>query len=155
MNGQMIGVGAGQQSRVDCVKLAGRKAAVWWLRQYEKVLNLPFESRVKRQERINARVRYIEGDFTPVEYQSWSKLFTTIPEALNDIERQQHMATLTDVSISSDAFFPFRDSIDVCSKYGVRYVAQPGGSVADNEVIAACDEYGMTMAFSDLRLFHH
>eukprot|EP00397_Hematodinium_sp_SG-2012_P023676 GEMP01024615.1.p1 GENE.GEMP01024615.1~~GEMP01024615.1.p1 ORF type:complete len:614 (+),score=190.04 GEMP01024615.1:75-1916(+) len=154
-NGMMVGVGAGQQSRVDCVKLAGRKVATWYLRFHPKVMGLRFKDGVKRQERVNARVRYIEGDFTPQERPLWEALFNTVPEALTDEEKNSYLAKLSDVSVSSDAFFPFRDSIDHCSKLGVKYVAQPGGSVADAEVIGACNEYNMAMAFTNLRLFHH
>jgi phosphoribosylaminoimidazolecarboxamide formyltransferase/IMP cyclohydrolase len=153
--GMMIGVGAGQQSRVDCVKLAGRKVSTWQLRFHPKVRSLAFKQGVKRQERVNARVRYIEGDFTELERVDWEKLFEKVPEALGDNEKAEFMKTLDDVAISSDAFFPFRDSIDFASKLGVKYVAQPGGSVADAEVISACDTYKMAMAFTDLRLFHH
>ena len=151
----MIGVGAGQQSRVDCVKLAGRKVSTWYLRQHPKVLNLPFKSTVKRQDRVNARVRYIEGDIIGAEYQNWIESFETIPEPLTSEEKLEFLNTLTGVSLSSDAFFPFRDSIDHSSKVGVKYIAQPGGSVADEEVITACNEYGIQMAFTNLRLFHH
>ena len=154
-NGQMIGVGAGQQSRVDCVKLAGRKVAVWFLRQHPKVQALPFKSSVKRQDRVNARVRYIEGDITAAEMHQWLEHFESTPEPLSQDEKAAFLQTLTGVSISSDAFFPFRDSIDHASKVGVQFVAQAGGSIADEEVIKACNEYGMTMAFTDLRLFHH
>jgi phosphoribosylaminoimidazolecarboxamide formyltransferase/IMP cyclohydrolase len=108
LNGQMIGVGAGQQSRVDCVKLAGRKVQVWWLRQHPKVQNLPFKKTVKRQDRVNARVRYIEGDFTAAELPIWQENFETVPPALTEEEKKEFLATLTNVSISSDAFFPFR-----------------------------------------------
>jgi len=151
----MIGVGAGQQSRVDCVKLAGRKVAIWYLRQHPKVQALPFKATVKRQDRVNARVRFIEGDITAAEMPIWLANFESVPEPLTEAEKTEFLATLTGVSISSDAFFPFRDSIDHASKVGVTYIAQPGGSVADDEVIAACNEYGMSMAFTDLRLFHH
>jgi len=154
-DGMMIGVGAGQQSRVDCVKLAGRKVSTWQLRFHPKVRSLPFKQGVKRQERVNARVRYIEGDFTETERTTWEALFEKVPEPLLEDEKAKFMATLDGVAISSDAFFPFRDSIDFASKLGVKYVAQPGGSVADAEVIGACDAYKMTMAFTDLRLFHH
>jgi phosphoribosylaminoimidazolecarboxamide formyltransferase/IMP cyclohydrolase len=154
-NGQMIGVGAGQQSRVDCVKLAGRKVAVWYLRQHPKVQALPFKAGVKRQDRVNARVRYIEGDITTAEMPLWQANFEQPPEMLSEAEKATFLASLKGVSISSDAFFPFRDSIDHASKVGVEYIAQPGGSVADEEVISAVTEYGMSMAFTDLRLFHH
>ena len=154
-DGQMVGVGAGQQSRVDCVKLAGRKVETWYLRQHPKVRALPFKEGVKRQERINARVRYIEGDMPPTEYAQWLTQFDSEPEPLTLGEKKEFMATLTGVSLASDAFFPFRDSIDVASTRGVSYVVAAGGSVADAEVIAAADEYKMAMAFSGLRLFHH
>jgi len=155
INGQMIGVGAGQQSRVDCVKLAGRKVSLWFLRQHPKVQSLPFKSGVKRQDRVNARVRYIEGDITAAELPIWLSNFSETPETLTEADKASFMASLTGVSLASDAFFPFRDSIDHASRYGVSFVAQAGGSVADDEVNRACDEYGMTMAHTGLRLFHH
>eukprot|EP00639_Heterosigma_akashiwo_P000183 CAMPEP_0194581970 /NCGR_PEP_ID=MMETSP0292-20121207/15278_1 /TAXON_ID=39354 /ORGANISM="Heterosigma akashiwo, Strain CCMP2393" /LENGTH=609 /DNA_ID=CAMNT_0039435937 /DNA_START=88 /DNA_END=1917 /DNA_ORIENTATION=+ len=154
-SGQMVGVGAGQQSRVDCVKLAGRKVAVWWLRQHPKVMGLAFKAGVKRQDKVNARVRYIEGDITAAERPVWEANFESVPEPLTEEEKAAWLATLDGVALSSDAFFPFRDSIDHASKVGVKFIAQPGGSVADAGVIAACDEYGMAMAFTDVRLFHH
>jgi len=153
--GMMVGVGAGQQSRVDCVKLAARKASTWRLRFHPKVMGLAFKEGVKRQDRVNARVRYIEGDMDAAELAQWEKNFDAAPEPMTAEEKASFVQGLTDVTISSDAFFPFRDSIDHASKIGVKYVAQPGGSVADEEVISACDAYGMTMAFTDLRLFHH
>jgi len=155
LKGMMIGVGAGQQSRVDCVKLAGRKLATWKLRFHPKVMALPFKEGVKRQDRVNARVRFIEGDMDSVERETWEKNFASVPEPLTDEMKADYLKGLDGVTVSSDAFFPFRDSIDHCSKLGVKFVAQPGGSVADAEVIAACDTYGMTMAFTGLRLFHH
>jgi len=154
-DGMMIGVGAGQQSRVDCVKLAGRKVSTWRLRFHPKVIGLQFKASVKRQDRVNARVRYIEGDMDKAEYEQWVTNFDSAPEPLTAEEKSDFLAGLSGVSIASDAFFPFRDSIDHASKLGVKYVAQPGGSVADQEVIGACDAYGMAMAFTDLRLFHH
>jgi len=155
LNGMMIGVGAGQQSRVDCVKLAGRKVATWKLRFHPKVMALPFKEGVKRQDRVNARVRFIEGDMDTIELEQWQKNFDAPPAALTAEEKAEYLKTLDGVTISSDAFFPFRDSIDHASKLGVKFVAQPGGSVADEEVIGACNTYGMTMAFTGLRLFHH
>jgi len=155
LNGQMVGVGAGQQSRVDCVKLAGRKVNVWWLRQHPKVQGLKFKPEIKRQDRVNARVRYIEGDFTVIEKEMWEKQFEEIPEPLSQKEKEEFMVTLKGVALSSDAFFPFRDSIDVASTVGVTYVAQPGGSVQDVEVINAADSYGMTMCVGLPRSFHH
>jgi phosphoribosylaminoimidazolecarboxamide formyltransferase/IMP cyclohydrolase len=154
-NGMMVGVGAGQQSRVDCVKLAGRKVATWYLRQHPKVLGLCFKEGSKRQDRVNARVRYIEGDFTAEEKVRWDSQFDVVPEPLTEDEKNEFLKGSTGVAISSDAFFPFRDSIDHASKLGVSFVAQPGGSVQDKQVTEACEEYGMEMCFTGLRLFHH
>jgi phosphoribosylaminoimidazolecarboxamide formyltransferase/IMP cyclohydrolase len=154
-NGMMIGVGAGQQSRVDCVKLAGRKACMWALRQHPQVLDLKFKPGVKRSDKVNARVRYLEGDITAAERPSWEANFVTVPTMLSSEEKDAYIATLDGVSISSDAFFPFRDSIDHASKIGVQYLAEPGGSNGDASVIEACDQYGMTLAFTGIRLFHH
>jgi phosphoribosylaminoimidazolecarboxamide formyltransferase/IMP cyclohydrolase len=151
----MVGVGAGQQSRVDCVKLAGRKVSTWYLRQHPKVLGLQFKAGVKRQDRVNARVRYIEGDFTDEERIRWEAQFEAVPEPLTDVEKNEFMKKATGVTISSDAFFPFRDSIDHASKVGVSFVAQPGGSVQDAQVTECCDAYGMVMSLTDVRLFHH
>merc|ERR1711948_64343 len=149
-DGMMIGVGAGQQSRVDCVKLAGRKVSTWRLRFHPKVMGLPFKEGVKRQDRVNARVRYIEGDMEEAEHAQWVKNFVSEPEPLREAEKAEFLGSLSGVAIASDAFFPFRDSIDHAQKLGVHFVAQPGGSVADEEVIGACDNYGMTMSFTDL-----
>merc|ERR1711933_283518 len=154
-NGMMIGVGAGQQSRVDCVKLAGRKLSTWRSRFHPKVMGLKFKEGVKRQDRVNARVRYIEGDMEGPEYEQWLKNFDDEPTKFDEQEKAHFVRALDGVSVSSDAFFPFRDSIDHASKLGVKFVAQPGGSVADEEVITACDQYDMTMAFTATRLFHH
>jgi len=154
-DGQMVGVGAGQQSRVDCVKLAGRKVSTWYLRQHPKVRALKFKADVKRQARVNARVRYIEGDFSATEHAEWVKQFDEVPPELTTAEKEEWMATLKGVSLASDAFFPFRDSIDVAARFGVGFVAQPGGSVQDAEVTKAADEYGMVMAHNKVRLFHH
>jgi len=155
MGGQVIGVGAGQQSRVDCVKLAGRKVAVWYLRQHPKVRALKFKPSVKRQERVNARVRYIEGDMGDIEFAQWKTLFDVVPEALSESDKLEFLRSLKGVSLSSDAFFPFRDSIDHASKLGVSFVVQPGGSNKDQEVTEACEAYGMTMCFTGVRLFFH
>ncbi len=154
-NGMMLGVGAGQQSRVDCVKLAGRKVATWWLRQHPKVLGLKFKKEVKKQDRVNARVRYIEGDITAEERLRWEPQFEEVPEPLSEDDKHAFLKTLTGVSLSSDAFFPFRDGIDHASKYGVKYVSQPGGSIADAGVTEAANEYSMVMTHSGVRLFHH
>ena len=155
-NGQMIGVGAGQQSRVDCVKLAGRKAIMWSLRQHPKVLNLKFKPGVKRSDKVNARVRYLEGDITAAERPFWEANFSTVPTMLSSKEKDAFIASSLDgVSISSDAFFPFRDSIDHASMCGVKYLVEPGGSNGDEAVIQACNQYGMTGIFTGIRLFHH
>ncbi|OQR92074.1 bifunctional purine biosynthesis protein PURH [Achlya hypogyna] len=154
-DGQMVGVGAGQQSRVDCVKLAGRKVAVWHLRQHPKVAALAFKPSVKRQERVNARVRYIEGDMAPVEKAAFDAQFESVPEALTTAEKEAFVAQLNGVSLASDAFFPFRDGIDHAAKLGVSFITQPGGSNRDDEIKQACTEYGITMTFSGVRLFHH
>lgn len=151
----MIGVGAGQQSRVDCVKLAGRKVAVWHLRQHPKVQGLKFKAGTKRQERVNARVRYIEGDMAEPERRDWESLLEEVPDALTAQDKSEYLGQLSNVSLASDAFFPFRDSIDHASKLGVKFISQPGGSTRDQEIIEACHEYQMTMTFSNTRLFHH
>lgn len=155
VDGQMVGVGAGQQSRVDCVKLAGRKVEVWMLRQHPKVQGLKFKEGVKRQARVNARVRFIEGDLTPIERKEWEAQFEVVPDMLTVEEKKTFLASMSGVCLSSDAFFPFRDSLDHASKLGVTNVVQAGGSVMDAQVIEACDEYGMAMAFTNHRLFHH
>eukprot|EP01126_Amoeba_proteus_P052271 TRINITY_DN6299_c0_g1_i12.p1 TRINITY_DN6299_c0_g1~~TRINITY_DN6299_c0_g1_i12.p1 ORF type:complete len:281 (+),score=46.92 TRINITY_DN6299_c0_g1_i12:83-925(+) len=155
INGQVIGMGAGQQSRVDCVKLAGRKTRTWWLRFHPKVRLLNFKPGTKRTERVNARVQYIEGDMTEPEQKAWVALFSSPPPPFLEEEKVEFLKTLSGVALSSDAFFPFRDSIDQASKFGVKFVAQPLGSIADEEVANACNEYGMVMVKSANRLFHH
>ena len=155
LNGQIIGIGAGQQSRLDCTKLAGRKVETWFMRQHPKVLNLPFQEQVRNVERINARILFIEGGMTEPEMLAWQSLFSRPVEALSPTEKGEWLSKLEGISLSSDAFFPFRDNIDQASKRGVDYVVQPGGSNRDKEVIAATDEYGMVMAFTGIRLFHH
>ena len=155
LDGQIIGIGAGQQSRVDCTKLAGRKVETWFMRQHPKVLNLPFHEQVRNVERINARILFIEGGMTEPELRTWQSQFSRPVEALSPTEKGEWLTKLEGISLSSDAFFPFRDNIDQASKRGVDYVVQPGGSNRDKEVIAATDEYGMVMAFTGIRLFHH
>lgn len=155
LDGQTIGVGAGQQSRVHCARLAGSKADLWWLRQHPSVLALPFKEGVKRPDRDNAIDQFLQPDVTEAEKKNWSNVFTYIPDQLADEERRAWLDGLSGVVLGSDAFFPFRDSIDRAVKSGVKYVLQPGGSNRDEDVITACDEYEMTMVFSDLRLFHH
>ena len=155
VDGQTIGVGAGQQSRVHCARLAGSKADLWRLRQHPSVLALPFKEGIKRPDRDNAIDQYLQPDLTDAEKKNWINVFTEIPNQLTNEERRAWLDGLTEVTLGSDAFFPFRDSIDRAVKSGVKYVLQPGGSNRDEDVIAACDEYGMTMVFSGLRLFHH
>jgi len=155
LDGQMIGIGAGQQSRVDCTKLAGRKAETWYLRQHPEVMKLPFLKNTSNVERINARILFIEGGMTDHEMLTWQSLFEIPVEPLSLEEKAVWLSRLKGVSLSSDAFFPFRDNIDQASKRGVSFIVQPGGSRRDNEVIEAADEYGMAMAFSGIRLFHH
>lgn len=153
--GQVIGVGAGQQSRVHCVRLAGTKADLWYLRQHPRVLGLPFKSGIKRPDRDNAIDQFLQPDVTAVEKAAWSEVFSEVPLQLNAAERRDWLNTLKGVTLGSDAFFPFRDSIDRAAMSGVTYVLEPGGSNRDDAVIQAADEYGMTMVFSGVRLFHH
>src|SRR5688572_17785286 len=155
LGGQMIGIGAGQQSRVDCTKLAGSKADLWWLRTHPKVLGLAFRKGVKRQDRINWRVRYIEGDLTPSEEQGLAAALAGPLEPLTGEERCAWLARMTGVSLVSDGFIPFRDNIEHAQKHGVRFIAQPGGSTRDDEIEAACREYGIALIHTKLRLFHH
>ncbi len=155
LGGQMIGVGAGQQSRVHCVRLASSKADTWWLRQHPSVLGLRFKKGIGRPDRDNAIDQYLRDDLTLAERKDWEGSFEVIPERLSADEKNRWRASLSGVSLSSDAFFPFRDNIDRACQSGVRYVVQPGGSLRDADVVSACDEYGMVMAFSGLRLFHH
>ncbi len=155
LNGQVIGVGAGQQSRVHCTRLAGLKADLWWLRQHPSVLGLKFKPEVKRPDRDNAVDQYLQPDVTAAEKAGWADVFAEVPEPLSPAERRAWLDQLTGVTLGSDAFFPFRDSIDRAALSGVKYVLQPGGSARDEEVIRACDEYGMLMVFSGVRLFHH
>ena len=155
LDGQMIGIGAGQQSRVDCTKIAGRKAETWYLSQHPKVMKLPFLENTLSLERTNARILFIEGGMTDNELQKWKHLFDIPVEPLSQEEKSKWLTNLKGVSLASDAFFPFRDNIDQASKRGVSFIVQPGGSRRDHEVIEAADEYGMAMAFSGIRLFHH
>lgn len=154
-DGQTIGVGAGQQSRVHCVRLAGSKADLWYLRQHPRVLELPFRPGIKRPDRDNAIDQFLQPNVTLAEKANWKSVFTYTPEQLSSQESRAWLDDLSGVTLGSDAFFPFRDSIDRAAMTGVRYVLQPGGSNRDEDVIAACDEYGMLMAFTGVRLFHH
>jgi len=156
-DGQCIGIGAGQQSRIHCTRLAGDKADLWWLRQHPKALALPFLPTVKNPDRDNAIDRFLSNEAltTVLADGRWQALFTERPQPLTADEKAAWLATLTDVSLGSDAFFPFSDNIDRAAQSGVRYIAQPGGSKRDGDVIAACDGYGIAMAFTGIRLFHH
>ena len=155
-DGQAIGIGAGQQSRVHCTRLAGNKADNWYLRQHEKVLNLPFKEDVRRADRDNAIDVYISDDYEDVLADGvWETTFTSKPEPFTRDEKKAWLATMTDVALGSDAFFPFGDNIERAHKSGVVYVAQSGGSIRDDNVIETCDRYDMVMAFTHVRLFHH
>jgi len=154
-DGQVIGVGAGQQSRIHCTRLAGVKADLWRLRQHPAVLGLKFQPGVKRPDRDNAIDQYLRDDVTPAEKRGWKDIFAEPPQPLSAGEKLKWARGLRGVVLGSDAFFPFRDSIDRASQSGVEYVLQPGGSNRDDAVIQACDEYGMVMVFSGIRLFHH
>jgi AICAR transformylase/IMP cyclohydrolase PurH len=154
--GQAIGVGAGQQSRIHCTRLAGSKADNWRLRQCPKVLELPFRSDIARPARDNAIDLYISDDYEDVLSDGiWQSLFTELPCVLTRGERQEWLAGATGVSLGSDAFFPFGDNIERAKKSGVMYIAQPGGSIRDDNVIESCNKYGMVMVFTGIRLFHH
>ena len=155
-DGQTIGIGAGQQSRIHCTRLAGNKADTWFLRMHEKVLNLPFKDSLSRPERDNIIDGYINKNEEDVcEEGNWQKYFTKKPEPLKEIEIKEYLNKIEGVSLGSDAFFPFYDNIDRAKKSGVKYIAQPGGSLRDNLIIERCDKYNMIMAFTGMRLFHH
>ena len=155
-NGQAIGIGAGQQSRVHCTRLAGSKADNWWLRQNPKVMALPFKDDIRRPDRDNAIDVYIGDEYEDVLAEGeWQRIFKTKPEPLTREEKKEWLAKNTDVCLGSDAFFPFGDNIERAKKSGVAYIAEPGGSIRDDNVIDTCNKYGMAMAFTDIRLFHH
>ena len=154
--GQAIGIGAGQQSRVHCTRLAGQKADNWFLRQCPKVLNLPFKENIRRADRDNAIDLYIGEEYMDVLADgAWEKVFTEKPEVFTKEEKRAWLDQMQDVALGSDAFFPFGDNIERAHKSGVKYIAQPGGSVRDGNVIDVCNKYGMAMAFTKIRLFHH
>ncbi|GCF08575.1 5-aminoimidazole-4-carboxamide ribonucleotide transformylase [Dictyobacter arantiisoli] len=155
VDGQCIGIGAGQQSRIQCVRLAASKAATWYLRLHPRIAEFRWKESVKRQDRVNAVDLYLIEDATPVELEAWAQNFEEVPARLTKEEKYEWLKTLQGVALGSDAFFPFRDNIDCAALYGVKYVAQPGGSVRDDVVIEACNDYGMAMAFTGVRLFHH
>ncbi len=155
-DGQAIGVGAGQQSRIQCTRLAGNKADIWHLRQHEKVLNLPFKPEIKRPDRDNAIDVYISEDYEDVLGDGiWETLFTEKPQPFTRKEQREYLASLKGVALGSDAFFPFGDNIERAARSGVSYIAQPGGSIRDDNVIEACNKHGMVMAMTKMRLFHH
>ena len=155
-DGQAIGIGAGQQSRVHCTRLAGQKADNWWLRQCPKVMNLPFKEKIRRADRDNAIDLYIGDEYMDVLADgAWENIFTEKPEVFTKEEKREWLDKLTDVTLGSDAFFPFFDNIERAHKSGVKYIAQPGGSVRDEAVIDCCNKYNMAMAFTGIRLFHH
>ena len=155
-DGQAIGIGAGQQSRIHCTRLAGNKADIWWLRQHPKVMNLPWVEKIRRADRDNTIDIYISEEWEDVlKDGEWQKFFTEKPEVLTREEKKEWIAKNTGVCLGSDAFFPFGDNIERAHKSGVAYVAQAGGSVRDDHVIATCDKYGIVMAFTGIRLFHH
>ncbi len=155
-DGQAIVVGAGQQSRIHCTRLAGNKADLWHLRQHPKVLALPFRADIARPNRDNAIDVYLSEDFNDVIGDNvWQESFTTQPEPLTKAEKEAFLATFDNVCLGSDAFFPFGDNIERAKRSGVRYIAQPGGSIRDDQVIATCDKHNMVMAFNGVRLFHH
>mgnify|MGYP002068818182 CR=1 FL=1 len=155
-DGQAIGIGAGQQSRIHCTRLAGSKADIWYLRQHPKVMNLPFVSNIRRADRDNTIDIYISDDYMDVLAEGeWQKFFTEKPEPLTREEKRAWLDTQTGVALGSDAFFPFGDNIERAHKSGVQYVAQAGGSVRDDHVIETCDKYGIAMTFTGVRLFHH
>lgn len=155
-DGQAIGIGAGQQSRIHCTRLAGQKADIWWLRQHPKVMNLPFIPGIRRADRDNTIDIYISEDHDDVLCDgAWQQFFTEKPEVLTAEEKKAWIAQNTNVALGSDAFFPFGDNIERAHKSGVTYVAQAGGSVRDDHVIDTCDKYGIAMAFTGIRLFHH
>ena len=155
-DGQAIGIGAGQQSRVHCTRLAGQKADNWWLRQCPKVMNLPFKEKIRRADRDNAIDLYIGDEYMDVLADGvWENIFTEKPEVFTKEEKRAWLDKLTDVTLGSDAFFPFFDNIERAHKSGVKYIAQPGGSVRDEAVIDCCNKYNMAMAFTGIRLFHH
>lgn len=154
-NGQAIGIGAGQQSRIHCTRLAGNKTDIWHLRQHPAVLSLPFHADITRPARDNAIELYINEEEAPALLEDWQTYFYKRPVALSAQEKRAWIAGFSGVSLASDAFFPFSDNIDRAARSGVRYIAQPGGSIRDEDSIAACNRHGITMAFTHRRLFHH
>ncbi len=155
LDGQAIGIGAGQQSRIHCTRLAASKADIWFLRQHPAVLNLQFKDGIAPPNRDNVIDQFLRDDITPMEIKEWADFLQKIPERLTKEEKNKWLSNLKGVSLGSDAFFPFRDNIDRAAESGVKYIVQPGGSIRDDIVIKACNQYEMTMSFSGIRLFHH
>ena len=155
-DGQAIGIGAGQQSRIHCTRLAGNKADIWWLRQHPKVMGLQFVDGIRRPDRDNTIDVYISDEHDDVLAEGrWQELFKVKPEVLTEEEKKEWLKKNDNVSLGSDAFFPFGDNIERAKKSGVKYIAEPGGSIRDDHVIMTCNKYGMAMAFTGIRLFHH
>ena len=155
-DGQAIGIGAGQQSRIHCTRLAGNKADIWWLRQHPKVLGLQFVDNIRRPDRDNAIDVYISDEYMDVLADgTWENIFKVKPEVFTKEEQREWLDKNTDVALGSDAFFPFGDNIERAKKSGVMYIAEPGGSIRDDHVIMTCNKYGIAMAFTGIRLFHH
>lgn len=155
-DGQTIGVGAGQQSRIHCTRLAGNKADNWWMRQHPKVLGLQFVDGIRRPDRDNAIDVYTSDEYEDVLAEGvWQQTFKVKPEVLTAAEKKEWVAKMTDVSVGSDAFFPFGDNVERAFKSGVKYIAEPGGSIRDDNVIEACNKHGIVMCFTGIRLFHH
>lgn len=155
-DGQAIGIGAGQQSRIHCTRLAGNKADIWWLRQHPKVLGLQFVDNIRRPDRDNAIDVYISDEYMDVLADgAWENIFKVKPEVFTKEEQKEWLEKNTDVCLGSDAFFPFGDNIERAKKSGVKYIAEPGGSIRDDHVIMTCNKYNMAMAFTGIRLFHH
>ena len=155
-DGQAIGIGAGQQSRIHCTRLAGNKADIWWLRQHPKVLGLQFVDNIRRPDRDNAIDVYISDEHDDVLRDGeWERIFKVKPEVFTKEEQKEWLEKNTDVCLGSDAFFPFGDNIERAKKSGVKYIAEPGGSIRDDHVIMTCNKYNMAMAFTGIRLFHH
>jgi phosphoribosylaminoimidazolecarboxamide formyltransferase/IMP cyclohydrolase len=151
----VLGVGAGQQSRVDCTKLAGAKVDTWWLRRHDKVKSLPFRDEVRRQDRINWQIRYIEGDLDPSERERFRAALTADPPTLSPEEKAEWLSTLDGVSLASDGYIPFRDNVDHAARHGVRYITHPGGSTRNQDVEAACEAHGIVLTTTGVRLFRH
>jgi AICAR transformylase/IMP cyclohydrolase PurH len=154
-DGMTLGIGAGQQSRVDCTRLAGAKTDTWWLRRHPAIRDLPFVPGLRRQEKINWQMRLIEGDLTAQERGHLAQALTGPADELSPAQRAQWIERLTAVALASDGYLPFRDNVDHARRHGVAYIAEPGGSVHSDEIVTACREHGITLARTGLRLFHH